>query len=343
MSASSLSITMPASLHALKGRVLCVDDEPNILRALSWLLKKEFHVVTAQSAREGLELIRDGEFDVVISDQRMPEMCGVDFLSQVKTLAPRAMRILLTGYSDLQSVLRSVNESEIFRFVTKPWDVEELPVIVAQAVAIAKGHALVPQAPAAAAMPASRAAKILVLDDDEAIHSAVEMSAGDLAEVIHVTSPVDAFKALKDEDIGVILAERKLGSMDLTHLLCLLKRQHPQIVSVVLTDTADTELVCRLINQGQIFRLIPKPAKAGDLRIALKAALNKRQELLEHPALASRYPVAALGEQVEHRLREELGSASAADLPPLSPALEAAPGKAPSGPFGRFMRHLFGG
>lgn len=344
MSATSLSITMPANLHAPKGRVLCVDDEASILRALSWLLKKEFHVVTAQSAREGLELIRDDEFDVVISDQRMPEMCGVEFLNQVKTQAPRAMRILLTGYSDLQSVLRSVNESEIFRFVTKPWDVEELPAIVAEAVAIAKGQTVVEQAPAATVLPASRAAKILVLDDDEAIHSAVEMSAGDLAEVIHVTSPVDAFKALKDEDIGVILAERKLGSMDLTHLLCLLKRQHPQIVSVVLTDTADTDLVCRLINQGQIFRLIPKPAKAGDLRIALKAALSRRKELIENPSLASRYQVAPLGEPLEPSLREELGDPPAgAGQTPDSPALDATTGKSPTGPFGRFMRQLFGG
>jgi serine/threonine-protein kinase len=162
--------------------------------------------------------------------------------------------------------------------------------------------------------------------------------------VIHVTSPVDAFKALKDEDIGVILAERKLGSMDLTHLLCLLKRQHPQIVSVVLTDTADTDLVCRLINQGQIFRLIPKPAKAGDLRIALKAALGRRKELLERPELASRYQVAALGEHADHRLREELGGTSAeTGQAPDSPTLDATTGKSPSGPFARFMRQLFGG
>lgn len=339
MSASSLSITMPATARAPQGRVLCVDDEPNILRALSWLLKKEFHVVTAQSASEGLELIRCGDFDVVISDQRMPEMCGVDFLNEVKTLAPRAMRILLTGYSDLQAVLRSVNESEIFRFVTKPWDVEELPAIVAQAVAIAKGQAVVAPAPLVPNAAASRAARILVLDDDEAIHSAVEMSAGDLAEVIHVTSPLDAFTALKEEDIGVILAERKLGSMDLTHLLCLLKRQHPQIVSVVLTDTADTELVRRLINQGQIFRFIPKPAKAADLRTALKAALAKRQELVDNPALASRYLVAGPGGNTETASSE----ARCAEAPTAPAGGDRASDRSLTESVGKFMRQLFGG
>ena len=344
MSAQTLSITMPASLYAPKGRVLCVDDEPNILRALSWLLKKDFHVVTALSAREGLALIRDGEFDVVISDQRMPEMSGVDFLNEVKALAPRAMRILLTGYSDLQSVLRSVNESEIFRFVTKPWDVEELPSIVAQAVEIAKSLAAPIQVPPVNDRPASRSAKILVLDDDEAIHSAVEMSAGDLAEVIHVTNPVDALKALKIDDIGVILTERKLGSMDLTHLLCLLKRQHPQIVSIVLTDTTDTDLVCQLINRGQIFRLVPKPVKAGSLRLALKSALATRNELLDQPALAKRYHVEDLDADEAQQLHEQLAgqSASPATAPAL-PDLGATGHKSLSGRAGNFLRQLFSG
>lgn len=345
MSATSLSITMPTSHHVPKGRVLCVDDEPCILRALSWLLKKEFHVVTAQSGREALELIRSDEFDVVISDQRMPEMSGVDFLNEVKTLAPRAIRILLTGYSDLQSAIRSVNESEIFRFVTKPWDVEELPSIVAQAVAIAKGQTLTPLLPSTTEIPADRSAKILVLDDDEAIHAAVEMSAGDLTEVIHVTSPVDAFKALQNDDIGVILAARKLGSMDLTHLLCLLKRQHPQIVSIVLTETSDTALVCQLINQGQIFRLIAKPVKAGELRLALKSALSKRNELLDDPVLAARYQVEPLAEDAEHLLQEQLAGRAPPvtphQAPPVSPDTGPVKTKPVTGFVGHFMSRLF--
>ena len=294
MSAIPLSITTPESTQASRARVLCVDDEPNILRALSWLLKKDFHVVTAVSAHEGLQLIKTGDFDVVISDQRMPEMSGVEFLSEVKTLAPRAMRILLTGYSDMQAVLRSVNESEIFRFVNKPWDVVELPSIVAQAAEIARNQEIITasnQAPQIEAPALSQNQKILVIDDDEVTHMTVEISAGDLAEVIHVTNPTDAFKALQEENIGVILAERKLGTMDLTRFLCLVKRQHPQIISIVLTETPDSNLICQLINQGQIYRFIQKPVKAGFLRFTLKSALAKRAELLATPVLANRHQV----------------------------------------------------
>jgi serine/threonine-protein kinase len=294
MSAFPLSITLAESPHATRGRVLCVDDELNILRALSWLLRKEFQVVTAQSAYEGLELIKTGDFDVVISDQRMPEMSGVEFLSEVKVLAPRAMRILLTGYSDMDAVLRSVNESEIFRFVNKPWNVIELPSIVAQAAEIAKNQKIITlnsQPSINVETPNGLVEKILVIDDDEVTHSTVEMSAGDLAEVIHVTNPSDAFKVLQEKNIGVILAERKLGTMDLTHFLCLLKRQHPQIVSIVLTETPDSNLICQLINQGQIFRFIQKPVKPGFLRLTLKSALVKRAELIATPSLISRHQV----------------------------------------------------
>ncbi len=291
-------------LATSKGRVLCVDDEPNILRALSWLLRKDFHIVTAASARDGLELIRQGDFDVVISDQRMPEMSGVEFLNQVKVMAPRAMRILLTGYSDPQAVLQSVNEAEVFRFVNKPWDVVELPLIVAQAAEIARRQEATPLAGIAAhpEIAGERLPKILVLDEDEATHSAVELSVGDLAQIVHVTSPVDAFRLLEDEEIGIVLSERKLGTMDLTHLLCLLKRKHPQIVSIVVTDSDDSNLICRMINQGQIYRFISKPLKAGNLRLALKSAIAKRSELLENPLLVDRHQVSDMSHEDTRRL-----------------------------------------
>lgn len=121
-----------------KGRVLCVDDEPNIVRSLQWLLQKEFEVFTAGSGHDALALVAQHDFDVVISDQRMPVMTGVEVLREVRRMSPRTMRILLTGYSDMQAIVRSVNESEVFRFINKPWNIAELPRVVGQAVVIAK-------------------------------------------------------------------------------------------------------------------------------------------------------------------------------------------------------------
>jgi len=335
------TLTMPPNpLENLKGRVLCVDDEPNILRALSWLLRKDFQVVTAESGNEGLDLIRNGDFDVVISDNRMPGMSGVEFLGHVKAMAPRAMRILLTGYSDMQAVVQSVNHSEVFRFISKPWDVIELPMVVAQAAEIARRQEIVlppPEIPHPE-VAGIRLPKILVLDEDEATHSVVEMSAGDLAQIIHVTSPVDAFKMLEDEEVGIILSERTLGTMDLTHLLCLLKRKHPQIVSIVVTESEDSNLICRMINQGQIHRFIPKPLKAGNLRLALKSAIAKRAELLDNPLLGERHQVSELSAQETVDLEKSLHANAAINAPaPTMGSLQPS-----AGLFGRFFRRLFG-
>ena len=121
-----------------KGKVLCVDDEPNILRSLQWLLQKEFEVHTAPSGQDGLVLLGQHDFDVVVSDQRMPGMMGSEFLREVRARSPNAMRVLLTGYSDLPAILRSVNEGEVFRFINKPWKTDELLKVVAEAVQIAQ-------------------------------------------------------------------------------------------------------------------------------------------------------------------------------------------------------------
>lgn len=339
MNASSLTQPSPDPLDKRKGRVLCVDDEPNILRALFWLLRKDFQVVTAESGAEGLDIIRKGDFDVVISDNRMPGMNGVDFLGQVKTLAPRAMRILLTGYSDMQAVIQSVNHSEVFRFVSKPWDVVELPLLVAQAAEIARRQeiALSPAATPHPEVAGTRLPKMLVLDEEEATHSVVEMSAGDLAQILHVTSPVDAFKILENEEVGIILSERNLGTMDLTHLLCLLKRKHPQIVSIVVTESEDSNLICRMINQGQIHRFIPKPLKAGNLRLAIKSAIAKRTELLNTPLLVERHQVGTLSNLETDDLQKALYAEAT-----QSPGSTFQTTRTETGVFGRFFRLLFG-
>ena len=108
--------------------LLCVDDEPQVLEGMRDILRRSFRVRVAQSGPEGLELLRqhaDG-FAVVISDMRMPGMSGAAFLRDAKRVAPLAIRILLTGYADTDAAIRAVNDGQIFRFLTKPCDRDEL-------------------------------------------------------------------------------------------------------------------------------------------------------------------------------------------------------------------------
>ena len=107
--------------------LLIVDDEDNILAALTRLLRREgYSILRANSGKEGLELLKDNHVGVIMSDQRMPEMTGVEFLSQVKDLYPDTVRMVLSGYTDLNSVTDAINKGAIYKFLTKPWDDELL-------------------------------------------------------------------------------------------------------------------------------------------------------------------------------------------------------------------------
>lgn len=107
--------------------VLCIDDEENILRALRRLLRPEnYALVTTTSPQQALELVQEHPVSVVVADQRMPGMTGVELLGRCKHLAPHAARILLTGYADMAVVVQAVNAGEIFRYLAKPWKDEDL-------------------------------------------------------------------------------------------------------------------------------------------------------------------------------------------------------------------------
>ncbi|HZU83405.1 MAG TPA: HD domain-containing phosphohydrolase, partial [Polyangiaceae bacterium] len=124
-----------------KPRVLCVDDEPNVLEGLTLSLRRNYQVVVADSGRAGLEaLAKDTAMSAVISDMRMPGMDGAVFLSKARALAPDTTRLLLTGHSELDAAIAAVNEGRIFRFLTKPCPP---PVLVAAVDAAVEQHRLV--------------------------------------------------------------------------------------------------------------------------------------------------------------------------------------------------------
>ena len=109
-------------------KVLVVDDEPSVASALKRLLRRNgFEVETAGSGREALENLPAFKPDIVLSDFRMPEMTGAELLAVVKRQLPYSLRIIISAYADLDSVIASVNEGEICHFISKPWSDEELP------------------------------------------------------------------------------------------------------------------------------------------------------------------------------------------------------------------------
>jgi len=101
-------------------RLLFVDDEQRVLNSMRIMFRRQFDLFLASHGAEALDIVRDKDIDVIVADHRMPKMTGVEVLSKVRALSPRTVRILLTGYADLDAVEGSINESEVFRFLTKP-------------------------------------------------------------------------------------------------------------------------------------------------------------------------------------------------------------------------------
>ena len=109
-----------------KHPILIVDDEPDVLFSLKGLLRHDFELHTAESGEQALEILRQHPIHVIMTDQRMPGMTGVQLMSQAKALHPEAVRIVFTGYADIKAVVEAINTGGLYRYITKPWDPDEL-------------------------------------------------------------------------------------------------------------------------------------------------------------------------------------------------------------------------
>ncbi|MCH8542245.1 MAG: response regulator [Alcanivorax sp.] len=280
--------------------LLFVDDEERILRTLVMAFRSRYRVLSANSGQQALALLREHPVDVVISDQRMPHMTGVEVLRQARDIAPRAMRILLTGYAELASIVGSINEGEIFRYVQKPWRLEELRDTIAEAVEIARADR-VEATPAATPVPrpAIVPGGIMVLD-----------STPDLAGLIRQAHPArkvnaagtlaDALDAMATQPPAVLVTDLQLPEGDISDALRLLKARQPELVVVVVTAFRDTSHLIRLINQAQVYRVLPRPVSRTMLLRSIDSALTHHDLLKSRPALRSRHAVEAVPATSQH-------------------------------------------
>jgi len=279
-----------------KARVLFVDDEPRVLTTMRVLFRGHYEMFFADSGTKALELLKVQPVDVIVSDQRMPGMTGVEMLRAARDLNPHAMRILLTGYSDLNAIIGSINDGEIFRFVNKPWSNEELTQTVARAVVAARGSkqaaASISGDPAAMSAANGGAPGVLVVDDDPTMPQQVQKLLGGDFKVHGATTMEGAVDVLEKEKIGVVISDTRVQESPVVTLVSMLKQHHPELVTVILTDRADAGSAIDLINQGQIYRFISKPLHGSQCKIAVNSAVRHHQRLAQSPELHQRYQVA---------------------------------------------------
>lgn len=278
-----------------KAKILFVDDEERVVNLLKIIFRATHEVFTASSGKEALEIIAAHDIQVIVSDQRMPGMLGTELLSTVRKCSPGTMRILLTGYSDLAAIVGSVNDGEIFRFVNKPWNNDEMKAIVGEAAEIALATRDVASSQLESVLPAEDSAAtpaLLVLDDSESDrHQIMQLFVNDY-RVHGAANVAQALKVLEQHEVGVIVSEARVGSEDTGELLRILKNHYPMITTVMLTNSADSDLIIKMINQAQIFRFAMKPIRAGVFQLAVSAAMKEHRRFRSDPRLMSRVSVA---------------------------------------------------
>jgi eukaryotic-like serine/threonine-protein kinase len=273
-----------------KPRILFVDDEERILTALRSVFRINYHVFTSTNGAEALDIVKKFQPHVVVSDQRMPEMTGVELLRQVKEQAPSTVRLLLTGYSDLAAIVGSVNDGEVFRFVSKPWDNQDIQNIIAEAAAIALELAETAATPPI--VPDKIDAAVLVIAEGDETFNVVKRFVGGACPVYHAADFDAAIGQLDAHETALIIADVAKRGAESLAAFKVLKHEHPEILVIVLTEASDSELVIDLINQAQIFRFINKPVNPDMLKQHAQAALTKYQSFKQNPHLTRQHKVA---------------------------------------------------
>lgn len=305
--------------------ILFVDDEQRVLTSMRAMFRRDYTVFLANSGAEALEVLEKEHVDVIVSDQRMPGMTGVEVLKAFKDNAPGAMRILLTGYADQEAIAASINDGEVFRYLTKPCPPELLKETIGLAV-----DAAAASRPASATTPAERVGEIpedllgsaealldevleepilteevapapkvvdgkdvelLLLSNDPQLTKSLQRALN-RSHVLHAVERIDdAVQVLERQPVGVLITDIAINADEVQALTNQLKLHVPELVTIVASDHSDAHRLIELINGGQVFRFLLKPIKAKQTSIWIESAIGKHVELLRNPDLLARHVV----------------------------------------------------
>lgn len=300
---------------APKPKILFVDDEERILNSLRALFRMEYDVTVTTDGYHAIELLKRNQYHLLVSDQRMPIMQGVELLRQAKEHSPHTVRILLTGFSDLAAIVGSVNEGEVYRYICKPWDSEELREIIASAVKIGLDLAKLAPLPkpdleeanqpepssTSPSLPVQTQAEVdklpheslswpdnlslLFVDRDLHLFATFQELGVQRGQVLAARTPEEALALMEHHEVGVIVASIDGIDRDNFGFLCLLKKEHPHVVSLAVARLGDSETIIDLVNSARVFRVIFHPLRPKVMQHHLEAAIKQVGEFRAQPEL----------------------------------------------------------
>ncbi|MDX2127704.1 MAG: response regulator [Chloroherpetonaceae bacterium] len=265
-----------------KPELLLIDDEPIVLETLKILFKREYSVFTAESGSAAIEVFKQNpNIKLVICDQRMPGMLGHETLREIKSIRPHSIRILLTGYSDLEAVIQSVNSGEVFRYINKPWDSEKLLHVVRLGFQINEKLEAVEREAlqrklkvAEQQLAQSSPPSVLYVSQngDNAAHISALLGKEFIFRL--ASSPDTALQTLSQHSISVILSDIDFAEGDPIEFLSAISHEYPNSVAMIYTSIRDAALAIRAINELNVFRYLVRPTDDTKLISLIREAAN---------------------------------------------------------------------
>ena len=257
----------------MENRILFVDDDTNILDSYRRQLRKYFHIETALGSESGLQAVKnDGGFAVIVSDLRMPGMDGNEFLSRVKDISPESVRIMLTGYADLQNAIKAINQGSIFRLLTKPCSNRDLTEALKTGIEQYKKNIRIANE-SNNRRDASRKKKILIVDDDPTTLQLLSMalSKRDEFEVLTAGDGKAAVDLLKREEIDLVITDLYMPVLNGLQFLRHINEKHPGMRAIVLTGRGTSEIESKIKSLGD-FQYYEKPM---DIHVLVEVILRE--------------------------------------------------------------------
>jgi DNA-binding NtrC family response regulator len=286
-----------------KKNILFIDDEIRILRTLKALFRKDYSVHLANSGNEALDLLKKKKMDIVVSDQRMPGLLGNELLSKVRRIQPQAIRMLLTGYLDRKAIIKTINEGEIYRFISKPWDRDEIKEIISDA-AIASEIEHIDSGDENTSQEAVELDNrqrlinhgiikplIIVLENDVHTRQQIREMGSKIGVQVHFVNKIRGVLGVLHlrPSIGTLLLSLDNQSEDIISALALMRKVRPNLVTIALAETTDSEVAVNLINQSQVFRYLAKPIENEEFEKILVDGLIRNHKLKTNDLAKRRY------------------------------------------------------
>jgi len=308
-------------------RLLLVDDEQNVLNALRRELTtpplghNHYEIETFTSPAEALERAKTQAFDLVVADYLMPGMDGLTFLKAFAQLQPDAARIVISGHADNQPIHDAINDSHVYRFITKPWHDYYLKGSISQALAwrehVLENRRLADEARRLQlpqpSMDKDEFSPILVVDDDEAVNNALHRELSqhtdfdDIIDAMHFektgtagsaalhhkfivytfTSPHKALQAAREIPFHCVIADYRMPEMEGIEFLQELEAIQPDCARIMMSGYTDLDIMLGAINDAHVFSFFNKPWNEFELKSSVTQAVIQRRVLLENRLLAA--------------------------------------------------------